>query len=134
MEPKPFKFDDTDLLTSIISSTLRCWLSFPADQDSLAQLSLLDIVTSKSPTSILFLDKTWEMYKTPFSTVFNKDWDMRRSKSKLKQALVNFEKQYSLHPFATSGSVSHCKLQFLSDLIEKWMQLIGADSNRNMVS
>ena len=129
MEPKPFKFDDTDLLTSVISSTLRWWLSFPTDQDSLAQLTLLDIVTSKTPTSILFLDKIWEMYKTPFSTVFNKDWDMRRSKIKLTQTLANFEKQFSSHPFAKPDSLSYQKLELLSELIEQWMQIIGVDSS-----
>lgn len=129
MEPKPFRFHDPNLLTSIISSTLRCWLCFPEDQDSLAQLTLLDIVTSKSPTSILFLDKIWEMYKSSFSTVFNKDWDVRRSKNKLTQALADFEKVFSLHPFATSGSLSYRKLQYLSGLINKWMGLTGLDSN-----
>lgn len=129
LEPKPFKFDETDLLTSITSSILRWWLRFPTDQDSLAQLTLLDIVTSNSPTSILFLDKIWEMYKTPFSTVFNKGWDMRKSKKKLSEALEDFKKQFSSHPFADSSSLSHRKLQVLSNLIHQWIELIGIDSN-----
>ena len=126
MEPKLFKFNDTGLLNSVISSTIRCWLSFPEDQDSLAQLMLLDIVTSKCLTSILFLDKIWEMYKTPFSTIFNKDWNMHKSKIRLNKGLADFEKQFSLHPFATSGSLSHRKLEYLSELINKWTSL---DSN-----
>ena len=125
MGSKGFKYPghDASLLNSIISSTIRCWLSFPEDQDSFGQLTLLDIVTSKSPTSILFLDKIWDMYKNPFSTIFNKDWNVRRSKVKLNQALADFEKQFSLHPFATSGSLSYRKLEFLSELISQWMSL-----------
>jgi hypothetical protein len=126
MGNKGFKYDDASLLNSIISSTIRCWLSFPEDQVSLGQLTLLHIVTSKSPTSILFLDKISEMYKTPFSTIFNKDWNVRRSKTRLNQALADFEKQFSLHPFATSGSLSYRKLEFLSELISQW---IGLESN-----
>jgi hypothetical protein len=128
MGNKGFKFPghDTSLLNSIISSTIRCWLSFPEDQVSLGQLTLLEIVTSKSPTSILFLDAIWEMYKTPFSTIFNKDWNVRRSKTRLNQALADFEKQFSSHPFATPGSLSYRKLEFLSELISQW---IGLESN-----
>lgn len=126
MEPKPFKFEDVDLLISVTSSIIRCWLSYPADQDSLAQLTLLDIVMSKSTTSICFLDKIWDMYATPFSTVFNKDWDVRKSKVKLTQALANFEQQFSSHPFATPGSLSYRKLELLSQLIQEWTTLIGA--------
>jgi len=127
MAVQQFKYEDAELLTSIISSIIRCWLGFPADQDALAQLTLLDIVTSESPTSILFLDKIWEMYKTPFETVFNKDWDMRRSKNKLSQALATFKNRFSSHPFATSDSLSYRKLQLLSELIQKWTTLFGVD-------
>ena len=88
--------------------------NFPQDQDSLAQLGLLEIVSSSSLTSILFLDKIWDMYKTPFSTIFNNNWDMHRSKTKLTNSLENFKKKFSLHSFATIGSLSHCKLQYLS--------------------
>lgn len=130
MEHQQFRYEDADLLTSIISSILRLWLRFPADQDALAQLTLLDIVTSLSPTSILFLDKIWEMYKTPFGTVFNKKWGSSRSnKPKLIQELEKFKKQFSLHPFATSGSLSNLKLEHLSELINKWLQFAGVDSS-----
>lgn len=129
MAPKPFRFNDVNLLHSIISSILRRWLHFPTDEDTLAQLTLLDIVTSKSPTSILFLDKIWDMYKTPFSTIFNKDWDVRRSKKRLIMALENFEKEFALHPFATAGSLSHGKLEYLSQLINEWMQHTGVNSD-----
>jgi hypothetical protein len=124
MTPKPFPYDD-EILTSIISSTLRCWLHFPRDEESLAQLTLLEIVSSNTPASILFLDKIWEMYRTPFSTVFNNDWDLHRSKPKLIAALKNFEKKFALHPFAIAGSLSHSKLRFLSQLISEWMQHMG---------
>jgi hypothetical protein len=131
MEPKQFRFHDPDLLTSVISSTLRWWLHFPKDQDSLAQLSLLDIVTSKSPTSILFLDEIWRMYTTSFSTLFNKDWNIHRSKKSLNEALDDFAEKFSKHPFATSGSLSHKKLLHLSGLINKWAEFIVLDSNLN---
>ena len=130
MEAKPFKFKDADLLISVTSSIIRCWLSFPADQYSLAQLTLLDIMTSKSPTSIFFLDNIWEMYKTPFITVFH-NWDHSRSKIKLTQALTNFEKQFSLHPFADLSSLSYRKHLFLSELVQEWTETIGAGVNLN---
>ena len=130
MEAKPFKFKDADLLISVTSSIIRCWLSFPADQYSLAQLTLLDIMTSKSPTSIFFLDNIWEMYKTPFITVFH-NWDLSRSKIKLTQALTNFEKQFSLHPFADLSSLSYRKHLFLSELVQEWTETIGAGVNLN---
>jgi hypothetical protein len=129
MKPYPFQYNKTEILTSVISSTLRCWLGFPTDENSLAQLSLLEIVLSKCPNSILFLDKIWEMYATPFSTVFNNDWDVRKSKKKLITALADFEKVFALHPFAITDSVSHQKLQYLSQLINEWLMYISVNSN-----
>jgi len=133
MKPRPFRYDKTDLLTSTISSTLRCWLRFPTDEQSLAQLTLLDIVSSKSPTSILFVDKIWDMYTTPFSTVFNNNWDIRRSKPRLTAALAKFEKEFALHPFANPGSLSYRKLQHLSQLIGQWMEYITTGSHMDDV-
>ena len=135
MKPMLFRYDETDLLTSTISSTLRHWLHFPADEASLAQLTLVDIITSKSPTSILFLDKIWEMYKTPFSTVFNKNWHVLRSKRKLSTTLASFEKEFAMHPFTITGSLSYHKLQYLSQLISQWMENIGGNTKAaDMVS
>lgn len=126
---KPFQYDDTEQLTSILSTTLRWWLHFPTENDSIAQLTLLDILTSNSPTSILFLDKIWDVYKTPFSTVFKNNWDVHRSKRKLMKALEDIKKKFALHPFATTGSSSHSKLQYLSELINEWIQLNGVNAN-----
>ena len=70
-KPQPFRFDQTKLISTTLSSILRLWLHFPSDQHSLLQLLLINIVLSKSPSSVLFLGKIWEMYTTPFSTVFN---------------------------------------------------------------
>lgn len=106
---------------------LRSWLRFPTEEDYLAQVTLLDIVTRNSPPSILFLDKIWEMYKTPFSTVFNNNWDIRRSKRKLIKTLANFKNEFASHPFTISNSSSHIKLEFLSQLIYKWTQFSGID-------
>ena len=69
-----FHFDQRDLIITTVSSILRHWLYFPTDDSSLVQLSLINIVLSKSPSSILFLEAIWEMYKTPFSTVFKLGW------------------------------------------------------------
>ena len=129
MTPPPFKFDNTDQLTSIISSILRLWLHFPTENDYLAQVTLLDIVTTNSPPSILFLDKIWEMYKTPFSTIFSNKWDIRRSKRKLVNALESFKERFALHPFAKKDSPSYKKLLSLSKLIYKWTQMTGVDSD-----
>ena len=129
MTPPPFKFDNTDQLTSIISSILRLWLRFPTENDYLAQVTLLDIVTTNSPPSILFLDKIWEMYKTPFSTIFSNKWDIRRSKRKLVNALESFKERFALHPFAKKDSPSYKKLLSLSKLIYKWTQMTGVDSD-----
>ena len=40
---------------------------FPSNEDYLARITLLHIVVTKFPPSILFLDKIWEMYDSPFS-------------------------------------------------------------------
>jgi hypothetical protein len=129
MAPIPFQFDVTDQLISIISSILRMWLRFPAEIDYLAQVTLLDIFTTNSLPSILFLDRTWEMYKTPFSAVFNNNWNLRRSKRGLIKALESFRKEFSLHPFAKTDSLSQEKLLLLSELIRKWMHFSGVDSD-----
>jgi hypothetical protein len=123
MAPQSFQYNNNAQLTSIISSTLRSWLRFPGDQEYLAQLVLLEIITANSLPSILFLDKIWEMYLTPFSTVFKNDWHTRRSKNKLTKALENFEKAFASHPFNISNSLSHRKLQYLHGLIHEWMKL-----------
>ena len=65
-----FRFDQCNIIIATVSSILRHWLYFPTNDSSLIQLSLIDIVLSKSPSSILFLEAIWEMYKTPFLTVF----------------------------------------------------------------
>lgn len=70
LKPMVFRYDATELIISVVSSIVRLWLGFPSDEFSLLQLSLIDVVTSKSLPSILFLDKLWEMYKSPFTTVF----------------------------------------------------------------
>lgn len=125
MIPQRFQYDNTAQIAFILSSTLKCWLHFPPGDESMVQFELLEIILSKSPTSILFLDKIWQMFKTPFLTVFNNDWSVRRSKSKRSSALKNFEKEFSLHPFSDTSSPSHHKLQELSDLIHQWMNYTG---------
>lgn len=130
------RYQNQEQLTSILSSILRLWLHFPMEENSIAQLGLLEILLESSPTSILFLDKIWEMYKDPFGTVFNYNWDIRRSKSKLATALENFKKEFALHPFAVIRSSSYLKLQSLYDLINQWFKYAGVgDSNTSeMVS
>ena len=70
-KPGPFRFEQDEIISTTLSSILRLWLHFPSDEFSLLQPSLIKIVISKSPSSILFLDKIWEMCSSPFSTVFN---------------------------------------------------------------
>lgn len=124
------RYQNQEQLTSIISSILRLWLYFPTEENSTAQLALLEILLESSLTSILFLDKIWEMYKDPFGTVFSYNWDIRRSKTKLAVALENFKKRFALHPFAITHSSSYLKLQSLSDLINEWFKYAGvSDSN-----
>lgn len=119
-----FRYDQTELIISVVSSIVRLWLRFPSDEFSLLQLSLIDIVTSKSLPSVLFLDKLWDMYKSPFTTVFNK-WNKRTSKTKMKTSLENFEKQFTNHPFAKADSLEYRKLQFLLQLIAQWTEKNG---------
>ena len=126
--PGRFRYDQTELISTTLSSILRLWLHFPSDQLSLLQLSLIDIVVSKSPSSILFLDKIWEMYTMPFSTVFNV-WNARSSKANIDKSLAELQKQYDSHLFATAGSLEHQKLEYLSKLIAEWMGINGLDSD-----
>jgi hypothetical protein len=130
------RYQNREQLISIMSSTLRHWLHFPTEENSIAQLVLLEILLNSSLTSILFLDKIWEMYNDPFGTVFSYNWDIRRSKTKLTIALENFKKQFALHPFAITSSSSYLKLQGLSDLIKGWIAYAPVvDSNTSeMVS
>ena len=116
-----FRYDQRDVVISNMSSILRQWLYFPTDDSSLVQLSLIDIVLSKSPASVLFLEAIWEMYKTPFSTVFNLRWQSR-SKKKINDSLTAFQKQFDAHPFATPGSMAYCKLEYLGHLIQRWFK------------
>lgn len=127
--PKKVLYDTTNLLTSIMASTLRCWLDFPAGEDSIAQINLLNIVLSNSLASIMFLDKIWDMYDNPFAIVFNNNWGLRRSKKQLKAAFDDFANEFSLHPFADSDSSSYQKLKELSLLIDRWTKYAGVDSN-----
>jgi hypothetical protein len=124
--PKQFRFDQTELVTSTVSSILRVWLQFPTDELSLVQLSIIEIVLSKSPPSVMFLDKVWETYKTPFTTVFKK-WNTRKSKAKIETALEDFRKQYASHAFATAGSIEYQKLQYLDQMIHEWMDKNNLD-------
>lgn len=127
--PTQFRYEQVELITSTVSSILRLWFHFPSDEASLLQLSLIDIISSsKSPSSILFLDKIWEMYVTPFSTVFNV-WNMRTSKANIGTSLAEFEQQFRSHPFATAGSMEYQKLEYLKELIAKWMENNGLDSD-----
>ncbi len=110
-----------ETLFNTVLSIIRRWFQYPTDELSLVQLSLIDIISSQSPTSVMFLDKIWEMYRTPFSTVFN-GWNAHTSKSKMNQELELFNKRYSSHPFAKKGSLAYKKLQHLDQLINIWME------------
>jgi hypothetical protein len=127
----PFRYDQREHVISNLSSILRHWLHFPADEASLIQLSLINIVVSKSSTSILFLDVIWEMYKTPFWTVFNDRWNVRTGKSKIILSLREFEKQFKPHSFATPGSIAHQKLEYLENVIQWWINDDGIDHDSN---
>ena len=117
-----------ETVSTTLSSILRHWLHFPSDELSLLQLSLIDIVVSKTPSSVLFLDKIWEMYCTPFSTVFNV-WNGRSSKTNIAKSLAELQQRFVTHPFATAGSLEYRKLEYLSDLIAEWMGINGLDSD-----
>ena len=117
---KRIRYEKNDLLVSSVSSIVRKWLRFPSDEQSLVQLSIIDIILSKCPPSVLFLDKVWETYQTPFATVFN-SWKIRRSKSKIIAELKAFEDKFSSHSFATLSSSEHQKLKHLNGLIQVWM-------------
>ena len=73
----------------MVSSIIRLWFNFLLDEYSILQLSLINIITSKSPSSLLFLDKLWDMYKSPFAMVFNK-WNNQTSKIKIHKSLAIF--------------------------------------------
>lgn len=133
-KPGPFRFKQTELVSTALSSILRLWLHFPSDEVSLLQLSLIDIVVSKSPSSILFLDKIWEMYTTPFSTVFNV-WNARSSKANIDKSLAKLRRDFDSHPFATPDSLEYQKLEHLLKLIAEWMGINGLGTGLpNMVS
>jgi hypothetical protein len=124
--PGPFRFDQSETISATLSSILRLWLHFPSDENSLLQVSLIKILASKSPSSIFFLDKIWEMYVTPFSTVFNV-WKGHASKTNIEKSLANLGQQYDSHPFTTDGSSENLKLKDLSKLITDWMGINGLD-------
>jgi len=117
-----FRFDQHDIVISNVSSILRQWLYFPTDDSSLVQLSLIDIILSKSPASVLFLEAIWEMYKTPFSTVFNLQSWQSQSKKKINDSLTMFQKWFDAHPFVTPGSMAYRKLEYLGELIQQWFK------------
>jgi len=89
-KPGPFRFEQMETVSTTLSSILRHWLHFPSDELSLLQLLLIDIVVSKTPSSVLFLDKIWEMYCTPFSTVFNV-WNGHSSKTNIANSLAELQ-------------------------------------------
>ena len=127
LEPMIFRYDQTELIISVVSLIVRLWLHFPSDEFSLLQLSLINVVTSKSPPSVLFLDKLWDMYKSPFTTIFNK-WNKQTSKTKMKKSLADFENQFTHHPFAKPDSLEYRKLQYLSQLITQWTEKNGINA------
>jgi hypothetical protein len=131
-KPGNFRYDQTEIISSTLSSILRHWLYFPRDELSILQLSLINIMVAKSPRSILYLDKIWEMYTTPFSTVFNV-WNARSSKQNIAKSLVEFQQQFDSHPFATASSLEYSKLEHLTKLIDEWMRINGHDPELTQV-
>ena len=67
------------------------------------------------------------MYTTPFSIVFNV-WNARSSKVNIVKSLEELTQKFNSHPFATTGSLEYCKLEYLSDLIAKWMSINHPES------
>ena len=130
--PRPFRYDQTEIFSTTLSSILRLWLHFPSDELSLLQLSLIGILMSKSLSSILLLDNIWEMYSTPFLTVFNV-WNARSSKKNIDKSLAEFQRQFESHPFASAGSLEYQKLKHLSKLFDKWILNNGLDSGSSTV-
>ena len=128
-----FRYEQTETLISTVSSIVRLWLQFPTDELSLIQLTFIDFISSKSPPSIMFLDKMWDMFTTPFSTAFNW-WKVHTSKAKINQNLELFKVQYLSHPFTINGSLEYQKLQHLDRLINAWMEKnITPNDNSNQV-
>ena len=119
---KTRRYENQEKLSSIMTAILRHWLHFPTEKSTIAQLTLLEIFLEHSLTSILFLDKIWEMYKDPFGTVFSYDWDIRRSNTRIATEMEKFKNRFALHPFAIAGSSSYLKLQDLSNVINDWIQ------------
>jgi hypothetical protein len=115
-----FRFEQAEILTSTVSSIIRVWLKFPSDEISLVQLSIINIITAKSPQSIMFLDEVRKTYSTPFTTVF-KNWKVKRSKSEIEKKLNDFDKKYMSHPFSMPQSLEYKKLKYLDQLICNWM-------------
>ena len=124
---KVYQFKSTVIRYDVVSSIVRLWLGFPSDEFSLLQLSLIHIITSKSLPSVLFLDKVWDMYQSPFTTVFNK-WNKRSSKTQMKLSLEIFEERFTHHPFATTDSLEYGKLGLLSKLITQWTEKYGINT------
>ena len=118
--PKKFSYEHKEVLITIVTSIIKKWLQFPADELSLVQLSLIDEISSKSLPSVMFLDKIWEAYKTPFPTIFKK-CEICRTKNKMDQELKAFYQEYAHHPFTTPGSLEYQKLEELEKLIQAWL-------------
>lgn len=127
-KPGPFRYSQKETVSNTLSSILKLWLHFPSDEDSFLQLSLIRIVAFNSPSSVLFLDKIWEMYTMPFSTVFDV-WNGRISQENINKSLTQFQQQYKSHPFATADSLEHNKLEYLSKLIADWVGINGLASD-----
>jgi hypothetical protein len=107
-----FWFKQAEILTSTVSSIISVWLKFPLEEISLVQLlSIINIITMKSLHSIMFLDKVWKTYSTPFTTVFKKE--KKRSKSEIEKKLNDFDKKYTSHSFSMPQSLEYKKLKLL---------------------
>jgi hypothetical protein len=120
-----FRFEQTEILTLTVSSIIRVWLNFPSDDISLVQLSIINILTAKSPPSIMFLEEVWKTYSTPFK--------VKRSKSEIEKKLNDFDKKYTSHPFSMPESLEYKKLQHLDQLTHNWMNKKTRANRKDMV-
>ena len=95
----------------IAHNTIREWLSFPKDKQTMVQCAFLHTLVSRTHISVLLLDIVWIAYRDPFKLVFKTSAGCHISRERIDE----FKNRYYLHPFVSAQSEEYQALGRLNE-------------------
>ena len=117
-------------LIQTVSSIIETWLQFPTSKDNKqndkVRCSIISIITTYMPHSVLLLDAVWAMFVKPYQLLIHGRPKQRISSPHTATTLKLFDKTIRKHCLIDSSSIEHRLLAVLTEQMESWFRLISS--------